>query len=168
MFEMLPVGTLTAESSPGVKAYADSVFAVGVAPFLDAALSPYFALGISPQVIFRVKGDGDASKSAREFDFRARLTGRLPLSPKVRAFARLSPGYSLIVRPPAPAGATPTPTRSDPRGFLVGFAVGLEVAVLPNLFIVSDLGYQTGFQASNDGDVRTSYLHLGAGFAIGL
>jgi hypothetical protein len=33
---------------------------------------------------------------------------------------------------------------------------------------VTDLGYQAGFQNGSNGDLHTSYLHLGAGFAIGL
>jgi len=50
----------------------------------------------------------------------------------------------------------------------VNFAVGTEVAVPPNLFHVTDLEYHAAFQSSSYGDLHTSYLHLGAGFAIGL
>jgi hypothetical protein len=66
------------------------------------------------------------------------------------------------------AGGTSTASRSNPQGFLVDFAVGAEVAVLPNFFLVSDLGYQAGFQSSSGYEAHISYLHLGAGFAIGL
>jgi len=169
MFELLPVGTVTFEppsADGGDTLYADSLFAVAVAPFFDAAVSPYVAFGVSPQAIFRVKSDQTSEKSAKQFDFRFRLTGRLPLSPRVRAFARVSPAYSVIQLPPLPPRTTGS--RSNPQGFLINVAVGLEVAVLPNLFIVTDLGYQAGFQGSADGDTRTSYLHIGAGFAIGL
>jgi hypothetical protein len=169
MFELLPVGTVTFEppsADGGDTLYADSLFAVAVAPFFDAAVSPYIAFGVSPQAIFRVKSDQTSEKSAKQFDFRFRLTGRLPLSPRVRAFARVSPAYSVIQLPPLPPRTTGS--RSNPQGFLINVAVGLEVAVLPNLFIVTDLGYQAGFQGSAGGDTRTSYLHLGAGFAIGL
>jgi len=168
MFEMFPVGTLTSSASAGAPSSStDSVFAVGVAPFFDGALSPYFALGLSPQMLFRVKNDGNTIESAKELDVRARLTARLPLSQRVRVFARVSPAYSLILLPSAPPGAT-TPQRSNPHGFLIGGSTGVEVAVLPNFFVVTDLGYQSGFQNGSDGDMHTSYLHLGAGFAIGL
>ncbi len=169
MFELLPVGTVTFNPPDGDSSdtvYADSLFAVAVAPFFDVAVSPYVALGVSPQAIFRVNSDKSAEKSAKQFDFRFRLTGRLPLSPRVRAFARVSPAYSVIQLPPLPPRTTGS--RSNPQGFLINVAVGLEVAVLPNLFVVTDLGYQAGFQNSVDGDTRTSYLHIGAGFAIGL
>ena len=147
----------------------DSAFAVAVAPFVDIALSPEFAIGASLQVIFRVRGDGSTGESAKEFDLRVRLTARKPMSPNVRVFGRLSPAYSSISIPASPTGA---PTIPDPQGFLVDFSVGTEVALLPNLFLVVDLGYQAGFQSSSTSDGNsfngTRYLHLGGGLAIGL
>ncbi len=166
MFELLPVGTLSATPSGGSNVSADTVFAVAVAPFIDGPLSPYVALGFSPQMVFRVKGDGSSNESAKELDLRARLTGRVPLSPRVRVFGRFSPAFSIVFLPSPPATSSNQP--SDPKGFLMDFSVGTEVAVLPNLFVVTDLGYQAGFLSSLDGDLHTSYLHLGAGFAIGL
>jgi len=167
MFELLPVGTLSTKAANATDTTTtDSLFAVAVAPFFDAALSPYVAIGLSPQVIFRVKNDQISEASAKELDFRGRLTGRLPLSSRVRAFARVSPAYSVILLPPLPANLAGT--RTNPKGWVIAGAVGLEIAVLPNLFVVTDLGYQAGFQGSVDGDTQTSYLHLGAGFAIGL
>jgi len=167
MFELLPVGTLSTKAANATDTTTtDSLFAVAVAPFFDAALSPYVAVGLSPQVIFRVKNDQISEASAKELDFRGRLTGRLPLSSRVRAFARVSPAYSVILLPPLPANLAGT--RTNPKGWVIAGAVGLEIAVLPNLFVVTDLGYQAGFQGSVDGDTQTSYLHLGAGFAIGL
>ena len=97
--------------------------------------SPYFALGLSPQIIFRVKNDGNTIESAKELDFWARLTGRLPLSQRVRVFARVSPAYSIILLPSPPPGTAAT-DRPNPNGFLIGFATGVEVAVLPNFFLV--------------------------------
>jgi len=171
MLETLPVGTLKATTaSDSSNASVDSVFALAVAPFLDVPASPYFAVGISPQVIFRVKGDGSPGPSATEFDFRGRLTGRLPMSPKARVYGRLSPAYSVISLPAPPSNAT---SRPDPKGFLLDFSVGTEVALLPDLFIVIDLGYQLGFQSSSTTDGSTTfdgsrYLHVGGGLAVGL
>src|SRR5262245_54196991 len=161
-FDLFPVGTLSGSSG----ASNDSVFAVGTSAFVDGAVTPYLALGVSPQVIFRVKPDGLMDESAKEIDLRARLTGRLPVSPRVRAFARLSPGYSLI---DFPSVQTRVPVdRPRPTGFVMDFSVGTEIAVVPRLSIVSGLGYQMGFQSSSEGEFHTSYLHLGAGFAVGL
>jgi len=166
MFELLPFGTLAAKSATGASASSDGAFAISVAPFFDGALSPYIAFGLSPQVVLRVKPDGSSTESAKEFDLRARLTARLPLSAKARAFARFSPAYSIIVLPSAPGGSAQV-DRPNPQGFLVDVSFGTEVAVLPNLFLVTDIGYQAGFQSSSDGDLHTSYLHIGAGFAVG-
>jgi len=171
MFEILPVGTLAQRSSTAsqnANRATDSVFAVAVAPFLDLALSPYFALGASPQVVFRVKGDGVVGQSATEFDLRARATGRAPLSSRVAVFGRLSPAYSIVQLPSSTRGAQ----TSDPAGFLLDLSVGSEVALLPNLFLIVDLGYQVGFQTLTAADGSsvdgTRYLHLGAGLAVGL
>jgi hypothetical protein len=171
MLETLPVGTLKATTANGnSNASVDSVFAWAVAAFLDVPASPYLTVGISPQVIFRVKGDGSANQSATEFDLRGRLTGRLPLSPTARVYGRLSPAYSIISLPAPPSNAT---SRPDPKGFLVDFSVGTEVALLPDLFIVIDLGYQLGFQSSTTADGTATfdgsrYLHIGGGLAVAL
>jgi hypothetical protein len=169
MFELLPVGTLSATAANKPDISADSIFAVAVAPFIDGAVSPYVALGLSPQMIFRVKADGATGESSKELDIRARVTGRIPLSPRARVFGRVSPAYSLILIPPAPpaAGSTERVDRPTPKGFLIDATVGVEVAVLPKLFVISDVGYQAGFQSTADGDLHSSYLHLGAGFAVG-
>ena len=168
MFEMLPVGTLMGTASDGMMssdASVDSRFAVAVALGLDVPASPYFAVGVSPKVVFRVKGEDAAARSATEFDLRFRLTGRLPLSQSTRVYGRLSPGFSLI--------SLPDSNENDPKGLVIDTSVGVEVAVLPRLFVVVDLGYQAGFQSSTslasdftfDG---TRYLHLGGGLAVGL
>jgi len=167
MFSLLPVGTLSGTSSgPNQKSdtSVDAYFAVAASAFVDAPVSPHVSLGFSPQVVFRVNGGTPSSSSATEFDFRGRLTGRLPLSQATAVFARLSPAFSFLSMPPGVEG--------DPKGFLLDASVGTEVALLPNLFLIVDLGYQAGFQthdyatgATFDG---TRYLHLGGGLAIGL
>lgn len=173
MFGLLPVGNLRGTSSNGMQSSdvsGDSFFAVAVATFLDVAASPYFAIGASPQVIFRVKSDGSTGPSATEFDLRGRLTGRLPMSPTTRVYGRLSPAYSIISFPTAPPNVRSVP---NPQGFMVDFSVGAEVALLPKLFVVVDLGYQLGFQSSSQDNGGTSfdgsrYLHIGGGLAIAL
>jgi hypothetical protein len=166
LFEILPTGRLNASETGTSPLDNDTAFSVAVAPFLDVSLSPYVALGFSPQFIFGVQGKG-ASQSATEYDLRARLTARYPVSPNARVYARFSPGYSIVsLREDLPSGV------SDPAGLLLDFAVGTEIAVLPKLFLVVDLGYQVGFQSTSDVDgsnvdFTTSYLHLGAGLAIG-
>ena len=117
------------------------------------------------------KTDGtDGVQSGTEYDFRFRLTGRAPLSRTTRVYARISPGYSIISVPPP--SSDPAVVAADPKGFLVDTSVGVEAALLPNLFVIVDLGYQVGFQSSQAADSpRTfdgsQYLHLGGGFAVG-
>ena len=159
MFEVLPVGTLRATAMQAGNASRDSVPTFAVAPFADIAVTPNVAVGLSPQVVFRVKAEGASGESSTELDFRGRATARLPLSPNVRAYGRLSPGYSIIA----------VPGGSNPAGFFADVAVGTEVNLLPRLVLIVDLGYQLGFQSNTGPDGTfdgTQYLHLGAGLAI--
>jgi hypothetical protein len=163
MFSILPVGTLSRTAS-NVDDSIDAFFAVAVAVFVDAPVSRHLSLGLSPQAVFRVNGNAPTKSSATELDFRGRITGRMPLSQATAVFARLSPAFSVLSMP---QGAGP-----DPKGFLMDVSVGTEVALLPNLFLVVELGYQAGFQTLDAGNGLsfdgTRYLHLGGGLAIGL
>lgn len=156
VFALMPVGTLTADASPqGDTISNDSAFAVGVAPFIDFAVSPFAALGLSPQVIFRTRGEGATGPSATQLDLRGRVTGRAPVSPNAHAYGRLSPGYSFIFLP------NPTTGASTPQGLLIDVSVGAEIGVLPKLFLVMELGYQIGFHST----MSSRYLHIGSGLA---
>ncbi len=171
VLQLMPVGTLVGTASMNTTVSADTVFATAVAPFVDVAVSPYAALGISPQVIFRVKPDGSTGQSATEFDLRARLTGRVPVSGSSYLYGRLSPGFSIISIP-----SSATKVASPPMGLVVDVAVGAEFSLLPKLFWVVDLGYQMGFQSGSvgddvsqvDADYHTRYLHVGSGLALRL
>jgi hypothetical protein len=170
VFSIFPVGTFarTAMTATGTSnASSDTAFAVGVAPTLDFLASPYMSLGISPQAIFRVRTESGTGQSSTEYDIRGRVTGRLPLSAAgTAAYARLSPGFSVVALPEPAANVM---SARSPKGFVVDLSVGLEVAVLPRLFAIVDLGYQWGFQSATLANVTfqgTRYLHLGAGFAV--
>jgi hypothetical protein len=145
-----------------------------VAPFVDAALTPNIALGFSPQIIFRVKPDSGSVDSATEYDLRARLTARAPVSPSVDVFGRLSPAFSVI---DLPSDASSVGVSiANPKGFLIDFSAGTEAAVQPNLFFVAELGYQVGFQSTTisgpsgsvDLDFKSRFLHFGIGLAVRL
>jgi hypothetical protein len=167
LFELLPTGTLTASES-GYSLTSDTSVTVAVAPFVDFPLSsPYVSLGFSPQFVFGVKGTS-ATNSATEYDLRARLTGRYPVSAGGAIYGRLSPAYSIISLPYTGSSI------SNPSGFLLDVSAGAEIVVNPKLSIVLELGYQVGFQSTTDTtraaeeDVKTRFLHLGAGFLLPL
>jgi hypothetical protein len=166
MFELLPVGSLRG-STNGTTVTSDALVTVALAPFLDVPLSPWFAVGVSPQFVFKVKSGG--TDSTTEYDLRARLTVRDPVTPTTRMFFRFSPGYSILS---VPAGVLPD-SASTPGGAYFDFAVGSEVTVAPGLILVVDLGYQFGFQGTTlangaEVDYRTQFVHLGVGMALGL
>ena len=168
-FSLLPAGTLTT-STPTTTTNADADVTGAVAPFVDVPLAPWFAVGVSPQVVLKVKAPG-ASQSWTEYDVRARLTLLDPFASDRRLFVRVSPGYSTLS---APSGTWSTSSSgvSDPAGFVVDFSVGGETAFGPDARLTVDIGYQVGFQGTSvngyDVDARTRFLHVGFGFALGL
>jgi len=176
MLEMMPVGTMKESgSSIGSTALsADTAFALAIAPFADFDVGRNFSIGASPQVIFHVKASNNSGPSATEFDLRARLTGRAPMSRNVELYGRFSPGYSIVSLPDGSSSGNSS--LSSPKGLALDFAVGVNTALLPNLWLVIDLGYQISFQsstlsigtASSDVDFKTNYLHLGVGLGVRL
>lgn len=165
LFELLPTGSVSA-TELGSELSSDTAVTVAVAPFIDFPLSPYAALGFSPQFVFGVKGT-NATSSATEYDLRARLTGRYPVSAGGAIYGRLSPGYSIVSAPNLPPGV------SNPAGFLIDVSAGAEIVINPQVSLALELGYQAGFQSTTDtngaqADLKTRYLHLGVGFLLPL
>lgn len=83
------------------------------------------------------------------------------------------PAAATAASGPQRARVAVPPGVSNPAGLLLDFSVGAEIAVLPKLFVVIDLGYQIGFQSTTDVDgtqvdFDSRYLHIGAGLAVGL
>ena len=166
MFEMMPNGSI-ATGNGASDTTTDTAFAVAVAPYFDVALgTPYVSLGFSPQILLGVKGNGADAQSSTEYDFRARLTLRDPVSPQETIYFRFSPGYAVV------SIANLDPSISNPKGAVLDFATGTEISVGPKLIFVFDLGYQLGFQsteaAGTSADFNTRYLHVGVGFALGV
>ena len=168
MFEMMPNGSIATSSDNGSSDLTtDTAFAVAVAPYLDVPVgTPYFTVGFSPQILLGVKGSGGDTQSATEYDLRARLTLRDPVSPQGTVYFRFSPGYSIVSIPNL------DPALSNPKGAVFDFSLGTELSVGPKLVFVFDLGYQLGLQSASDAgstaDFHTRYLHVGVGFGLGI
>jgi opacity protein-like surface antigen len=167
MFEMMPNGSIaTSNTSGGSDVTTDAAFAVAVAPTLDVPVGrPYFSLGFSPQILLGVKGSGADTQSSTEYDLRARITIRDPVSPQGTVYLRFSPGYSIV------SIANLSPNLSNPTGPVFDLSVGTEVSVGSKLVFVFDLGYQLGLQSTSvagaNADFNTRFLHVGVGFALG-
>jgi hypothetical protein len=165
-FELLPAGTFTTNAQ-GKSVDVDTDATAALAPFLDVPVTPWLALGVSPQFIFNVKGRAD-TQSGTEYDIRARVTVRDPIGANGRLYARLSPGYSILS---TPSGTLPANV-SDPAGLAVDFSVGAETPIGAHATLVLDIGYQLGFQGTSvngkDIESRTRFLHVGMGFALDL
>jgi hypothetical protein len=163
----MPNGSIaTSNTSGGSDVTTDAAFAVAVAPTLDVPVGrPYFSLGFSPQILLGVKGSGADTQSSTEYDLRARITIRDPVSPQGTVYLRFSPGYSIV------SIANLSPNLSNPTGPVFDLSVGTEVSVGSKLVFVFDLGYQLGLQSTSvagaNADFNTRFLHVGVGFALG-
>jgi hypothetical protein len=174
----LPLGAISRGGTSPVGAFnggGDAAPAMAVSPFFEYSLRPYVSVGVSPQVVFNVKASGDSS-TATEYDLRARVTFWKGVSPRLVAFARLSPGYSIIALPDAWTNTFAGASLGTDKGWLLGASAGVEYLVSPAAFLILEGGYQAGFQgavltsggARYELDLATRYPHVGLGFGFTL
>lgn len=157
--QLLPLGSIEFEDESE-----DTAVAFGIAGTVDYRVHPNISVGLAPRLILGVQADG-AEESATQLDLAARITGHVPVAPKVDLFAFASPGYSFTF-PPEESDALGTPS-----GFALGFGGGAAFKVSPTLAITGELGYSLSFQGGTaevlgtelDYDYGTNFLHLGVG-----
>jgi hypothetical protein len=142
----------------------DTDTAFGLVGIVDYVINPNVSVGFAPRLVLGVAGDG-ADESATQLDLAARITGRLPVAPKVDLFAYLAPGYSFTF-PPEEADELGTPS-----GPSVGVGAGAAFKVTPVISLVGELGYSWSFHGGTaealgqevDYDYKANFLHLGFG-----
>lgn len=154
----MPTGTFKAASGPDT----DANFAFGLMPTFDLGLNQFLFVGLAPQFIFNVKPEASTGDAAQELDLRVRIGGIAKVADTIRLFGYAAPGYSIIMIPDKPAG------RDNPAGFVLGFAAGAAFDISPATYLSGELGYQVGYQAANDIDFKSNYLHLGLGLGFRL
>lgn len=164
--DLVPDGSLR-RSGNGPDMSTDLAATSALGLFLDVPVWRGIQIGASPRVVLKVRGNA-ATDSAYEIDLRARVTSCRPVSPRASVCLRFSPGYAILALP-----SVDLPNEaSSPAGLTLDFAVGSQVALLPDLSLVFDGGYQLGFLDTSVAGVgvhyRLDFLHLGVGFAFGL
>lgn len=152
---VLPAGKIKIEG-PGINASTDTAVAFGFVGHVDYVITPNIMVGLMPQLLLNVKGE-NANESAKELDLMARVAGGLPMG-EVMLFGYLAPGYSFIFIPDAD---------NNPKGLVLDFGFGGSYSINEAVYFSFDAGYQLGFQSvtanGQTGDIKTSFLHLGAG-----
>jgi hypothetical protein len=167
--QLIPVAELTIDDGDDSESE-DLNTTVGFAGIVEYAVHPNVSIGFAPRFIIGLEPDG-AEDSASQLDLSARITGRLPVAPKVDLFAYAAPGYSLIFPPDNDLIDFGTPS-----GFILGFGGGAAYKVTPTLSVVGEVGYSLGFQSTTvealgqeaDADVKTNLLHIGLGVQAAL
>jgi len=162
--EVLPSGSIDTEWQ-GINGSADTDSAFAINAVIDTDLHPNFAIGFAPHVIFGVKGENDNGDGSTELDLMVRGTGQFPVTPRVRVYGYIAPGYSIVFLADKPDAV------DNPAGFVLGFGGGAAFRFGRKAFVTGELGYQIGYQGttlhafglSTDVDAATSYFHLGAG-----
>jgi hypothetical protein len=174
----LPGGTISIGSVnvTGGAYQGNASVAAGVTPFVDYALTPYVAVGLSPQLLFNVEKENDTT-GATELDLLARLSVQVPAASRLVLFGRFSPGYSIVMLPSSTARAFPGATAGNPHGLVLDVSGGAAYLLSARLFLLFEAGYQLGLQRSTivsdagdeiDADYRTIYPHIGLGFGVAL
>jgi hypothetical protein len=161
--QLVPAGSLEFEVD-GEGDSEDTDTAFGLVGIVDYVINPNISVGFAPRLVLGVAADG-ADDSATQLDLAARITGRLPVAPKVDLFAYGAPGYSFTF-PPEDADELGTPS-----GFSLGFGGGAAFKVTPVVSLVGELGYSLSFQSGTaealgqevDYDYNANFLHLGFG-----
>jgi len=96
-----------------------------------------------------------------------RVTVGSNVAPRVRLFGFAGPGYSVIFLPRDASGR-----RFHPHGMIAGFGGGIAVTMSARLALVSELGYQLGYQGTRsygvDVTFQDNFLHLGVGLVTSL
>jgi hypothetical protein len=154
-FRVLPVGKVTFAAGDSSRSF-DTAVALGFTGHIDYAINANLMIGLMPQFLFNVKGEDD-SESATELDLMVRIAGGLPLG-EIMAFGYIAPGYSLIFIPDSD---------ETPKGLVIDFGFGGSYSISQQVYFSFDAGYQVGFQSVTlgnvSGEIKTSFLHLGAG-----
>ncbi len=169
--QLLPMGELSTEvGNQTFETDADPTF--GIAANVGYAITPNISVGFAPRLILNIKGEDsdEDSDAATQLDLAARITGKLPVAPKLDLFAHVSPGYSLLFVDNLPDEA------SQPGGFGIAVGGGVGYKVTPTLSITGELGYSAAFLSSTtetpigdvDANLDTSFFHLGVGLQAAL
>jgi hypothetical protein len=124
--------------------------AYGIAGHIGYRLNEYLCLGFAPQYLFNIAANTLGATTASEVDLFARVTGSIPLAPKIDLHAYVSPGLSMYNNS---YGTSP--------GFGIAGAVGAAFSITEQLHLLAELGYQTAFFNMTNtagADLRTSFV----------
>jgi hypothetical protein len=161
---LLPFGSLKL-AAQGESLSTDTAVAMGIGGVVQHPFRRYFTIEFVPRLLFHVKGV-DAAQSATELDLRARITAGNHVTPRIRLYGAVEPGYSFLFLPDD-SGDSQTP-----NGAVIGLAAGTAFEVAPRTRMTAELGYQFGFQSTSvmgtDLDVNASLMHLAVGVLVDL
>ncbi len=127
------------------------------------------SLGLAPQVVFHLSAKDAAGytviDSEREYDLMARIAYAYGVIPRLKVYAELLPGYSLVTYHMIVLGAQ----APNARGTVFGGGLGAAYAIDDRFFAKVGIGYQVGSQISHgirDVDLETSFLRLDLGGGV--
>jgi len=156
LFELAPVTSVEGAVN-NISVTRDAATAYGISGNVEALISPFVALGLSPGLMFGLRS-ATAVASDTQFDLRARMRVGKLVDDGFLPYAYGTVGVSWIFGP----NNEPTAV-----GAVLGAGIGLSHQVEHDVFVTFELGYQHGFQGAtvNDTDVDAGsrLFHLGLG-----
>ena len=154
----IPMAAGTIMLAPkGVPEGHDAYFAYGFAPSIDYRIFAGLSLGLTPQATLNVRAKDDKSKG-KQIDLMLRVAYTQAVAEKIRLYAEVLPGYSIIL------------TDDQSKGLVVAGGVGVIMDFTDGAFANLGVGYEKGFQKFNNGnsseDHSTRYVRVALGGGV--
>ena len=147
----------------------DAAFAYGIGLSFTVRIVSGLSVGVAPQAVFNVKGQGDSENGATEYDFMARIAYAHAVLPRLTLYGEILPGYSAISLPSHRLNIEGA-TVSNPEGLVLGFGAGAAMDLAEMFFVNLGLGYQLGYQhgsvGGTDFDFKTNFLRIALGGGV--
>lgn len=159
-----PVGTFKA-SSGSISNSVDLETAYGIGGLVEYRISRNISVGFAPSVTLHVRGKDDTS-SGSELDLPLRVAFGAPVTPKLRLYGFVSPGYTILYPPDSAVNND----IGNPSGFMIGLGGGTASQLASGVFLTGEIGYQFRFPSTTvqgvDISLDVNYLTLSAGIVV--
>jgi hypothetical protein len=128
--------------------------ALGLAPFVDYRVNPYFSVGVSPELTFNVIPNRSDYVVGEMLVADIRTQVRYPNDSGIEPYAAFNTGYSVIRR----SGT------DSARGAVLTGGLGARFRVSARQKLFFEVDYQRGFQSIDNEAYAPSYLIVVAGW----
>lgn len=135
--------------------------ALGLSPYADFSVTRYLLVGVGAELLLNVIPDIYAYQSATMLNLVVRAVGVAPLTTRLGGYGVITGGYSALFADGI----------GNPRGPVMGGAIGVTLTIWGRNAVFGEVGYQVGFQRAHPGaddqqfgQYAVRYLQTGFGW----